>query len=422
MNKPNIIKWDIPNDQNMRDNDMIQWFAQSNSKTSHSLSENFRGGRKQALIKLKSVNGETYGKTRNFLKGDVTHLSPYLRHGCISIPEAVKEVRKQFGNQAEKLLNEFAWREYWRTVWYAYGDAIMHDMQAPKVKLDFNELPDDIQSASTGLPCMDSFITELAEIGYVHNHARMWLAAYIVHWRRIDWQLGAQWMHDQLLDGDYASNHLSWQWISSTFSHKPYFFNQENLAKYSQNQYCESCKAQCPFKASYSELEQRLFEPSQRLAREYTLVNAADVDIPVGDQTFVWVHDEMLNSEHSLLQLPHKKLFIFDPDYYHDWSILRLQFMADCLLEMPDVSVWIGKTSAVLAHLKTQHIITQDTPNQQLKRLVAGYGTTWRPEEKVCTKTLRKEDVKSFSKFWKIASQDFIVSAEKPHPFIRHRS
>ncbi len=408
MNKMSIIKWEIPNDKSARDSDIHQWFPKSDTKILHSLASNFRGGRKQALIKLNAVNGETYGKTRNYVNGDVTHLSPYLRHGCISIREAVNHAREQFGNKAEKLLNEFAWREYWRTVWYAYGDAIMHDMQAPKVALAFDELSDDIQTASTGLPCMDSFISELAEAGYLHNHARMWLAAYIVHWRRTDWQLGAQWMHDQLLDGDYASNHLSWQWISSTFSHKPYFFNQENLAKYTHNQYCESCTSQCPFKDSYANLEQQLFIPTKQLAREYIPINPNNLDTPKGDQTFVWVHDEMLNSDHSLLQLDHEKIFIFDPEHYQNWSIIRLQFMADCLLEMPDVTVWIGKISVVLEQLKAQRLITQETPNQRLKQLVGAYPTTWQPEKKVYTKPLKPEDIKSFSKFWKITSQDFI--------------
>jgi deoxyribodipyrimidine photo-lyase len=35
-----------------------------------------------------------------------------------------------------------------------------------------------------------------------------------------------------LLDGDLPSNHLSWQWVASSFSSKPYLFNADNVAKY----------------------------------------------------------------------------------------------------------------------------------------------------------------------------------------------
>ena len=63
----------------------------------------------------------------------------------------------------------------------------------------------------------------------------MYLASYIVHWKRICWQAGARWMHHYLVDGDLASNHLSWQWVASTFSNKPYIFNLDNVRKYADS-------------------------------------------------------------------------------------------------------------------------------------------------------------------------------------------
>ena len=120
-------------------------------------------------------------------------------------------------------------------------------------------LPGDVAAGETGLACMDAFARELRETGYLHNHARMWVAAYVVHWRRVRWQAGARWFLRHLLDGDAASNNLSWQWVASTFSHKPYFFNRENLEKYTGGRYCKGCKAECPFAGSYEELGERLF-------------------------------------------------------------------------------------------------------------------------------------------------------------------
>jgi hypothetical protein len=54
------------------------------------------------------------------------------------------------------------------------------------------DLPQDIQQGTTGLICMDSFSHELQETGYLHNHARMWLAAYIVHWSPMFLKQGQQ--------------------------------------------------------------------------------------------------------------------------------------------------------------------------------------------------------------------------------------
>ena len=94
-----------------------------------------------------------------------------------------------------------------------------------------------------------------------YGHARMWLAAYVVHWRRVRWQAGARWFLQHLLDGDPASNNLSWQWIASTFSHKPYIFNKENLQRYTENVYCEHCplRNSCPFDATYEQITKKLF-------------------------------------------------------------------------------------------------------------------------------------------------------------------
>jgi len=60
----------------------------------------------------------------------------------------------------------------------------------------------------------------------------MWLASYVVHMRKVHWRTGADWLHGHLLDGDLASNHLSWQWVAGTGSSKLYIFNADNVARY----------------------------------------------------------------------------------------------------------------------------------------------------------------------------------------------
>jgi deoxyribodipyrimidine photo-lyase len=44
----------------------------------------------------------------------------------------------------------------------------------------------------------------------------------------------ADWLYYQLLDADFASNTLSWQWVSGAFNQKIYYANQENINKYCQ--------------------------------------------------------------------------------------------------------------------------------------------------------------------------------------------
>jgi deoxyribodipyrimidine photo-lyase len=377
------------------------------------LKDAWRGGRHFALLKLAKINPEQYGRTRNFLDGSVTHLSPYLRHGCISLTEAIMATQKAEASD-DKLLFEFAWRDYWRQVWYAKGHDIHHDMESPKVLLHGKALPLEMISGDTGLSCMDNFVRELYETGYLHNHARMWLASYIIHWLGVDWHEAADWMHGLLIDGDQASNSLSWQWIASTFSSKPYFFNKENLIKYSQNRYCPNCRASCPFDQSYDQLAEQLFQqysnqmPVRKKESLSSKMNASSPAPKKGGQTIVLFHDEMLSSEHPLIHEPYQKVFIFDPEIYQGWSLHRLQFLADCLAEMPDIEVWKGPIDLVLEHLDGHLVITQRTPQVLLNQLLSNFQVNFLDEERIYPKEIQlkltKTNLSRFSKYWNIVS------------------
>lgn len=226
----------------------------------------WRGGHAEAAVRLAAIAPERYGRTRNHLDGAVTRLSPYLRHGVISLAEVWRRARSSVGaslHTASKFASELAWRDYWQRLYEQWGQGVWHDREEYKTGLHADDyapdLPSDITQGRTGLACMDSFSEELRRTGYLHNHARMWMAAYIIHWRRVRWQAGARWFLTHLLDGDPASNNLSWQWVASTFSHKPYFFNRDNLEKYTSGRYCSQCRAVCPFDGPYAELAQSLF-------------------------------------------------------------------------------------------------------------------------------------------------------------------
>ena len=125
-------KIDLPIDRTERLKFISNLFPNNMGKPLHNF---WKGGRAEALSKLAKVDPLLYGQTRNFLDGKVTRLSPYLRHGCITLKEAVLATRNNSLNGHEKLLFEFAWRDYWRQIWYANGNAIYAHIEAPKVDL-----------------------------------------------------------------------------------------------------------------------------------------------------------------------------------------------------------------------------------------------------------------------------------------------
>jgi len=191
--------------------------------------------RSSALEVLSAVRPGLYARTRNHLEGAVTGLSPYLTHGILTLRESLSELllRESLPIQ-HKLIYEFGWREFFRHVWSSSGDGILQSLRSgplPDAAYAL-ELPMDIRQACTGVPAIDESVRELYASGTLHNHARMWLASYVIHVRRIHWRAGADWLVAHLRDGDLASNHLSWQWVAGTFSSKPYLFNADNVARY----------------------------------------------------------------------------------------------------------------------------------------------------------------------------------------------
>ncbi|MBS7807049.1 FAD-binding domain-containing protein [Variovorax sp. PCZ-1] len=199
--------------------------------------QHFAPTREAALARIAAISPATYARTRNALDGAVSGLSPYLAHGIVSLPEVAALVASKHRlGYDDKLVFEWGWREFFHHVWerVPQPDDVLKNMRQMNLwRGEYaDELPSDIREGRTGVPCIDAAVRQLYATGYLHNHARMWLASYCVHLRKVNWRAGADWLYAHLLDGDVPSNHLSWQWVASSFSSKPYLFNAENVAKY----------------------------------------------------------------------------------------------------------------------------------------------------------------------------------------------
>ena len=185
--------------------------------------------------RLDAVDPAAYARSRNAIDGAVTRLSPYLTHGLLTLPEAYQAINTRTPLEPQgKLVFEFGWREYHHHVWAHLGERIHRDLHPGLLDASAYaaEVPEDVRQGATDIPAIDEAVRALYATGYLHNHARMWLASYLVHIRKVHWHAGATWMIAHLLDGDLASNHLSWQWVAGTGSTKPYLFNADNVARY----------------------------------------------------------------------------------------------------------------------------------------------------------------------------------------------
>jgi len=196
-----------------------------------------------ALADFVDRAGHDYAETRNFDRGpgdraNVSMLSPYLRYRLVTESEVVAAVRARHpGETAAKFIQEVFWRTYWKgwlelrpSVWTDYlEDLASLEATSGGWRRDY----DRALAGATGIDCFDAWIAELAEFGYLHNHARMWFASIWIFTLRLPWQLGAALFWHYLYDGDAASNTLSWRWVAGLqTAGKTYLAQADNIARY----------------------------------------------------------------------------------------------------------------------------------------------------------------------------------------------
>ena len=93
-------------------------------------------------------------------------------------------------------------------------------------------------NATTSVECFNDWVNELKQTGYLHNHARMWFASIWIFTLKLPWQLGADFFLRHLLDGDAASNTLSWRWVAGLQTKgKNYLATSWNINKFSKKKY-----------------------------------------------------------------------------------------------------------------------------------------------------------------------------------------
>jgi len=103
-----------------------------------------------------------------------------------------------------------------------------------------------------------------------------------------------------------------------------------------------------------------------------------------------------------MLDIP--AIFVFDPEIHGHWPLKRLQFMADCLAEMPGTQIWHGNTKQVLTQLSEGQVSSMDTPQPLLKQAVAGLQVRWQPEKRITDVTLTDHQLMRFSRYWKVVA------------------
>jgi deoxyribodipyrimidine photo-lyase len=150
------------------------------------------------------------------LPGDSTSsLSPYLRFGCISPLELLREAQSRPGGAA--YARQLCWRDFHHQVLAAFPALPRRDYRPRGDRWSRSRRAFEAwREGRSGYPIVDAAMRQLLDEGRMHNRARMITASFLTKDLYLDWRWGADHFWDLLSDGEIANNAGNWQWIAGT--------------------------------------------------------------------------------------------------------------------------------------------------------------------------------------------------------------
>jgi deoxyribodipyrimidine photo-lyase len=250
--------------------------------------------------------------------------------------------------QIESFVKELCWRDYFQRVGQEKNLSL--PIKQAQTDVAHSQIPLAILQAKTGIEGIDQAIAGLYQTGYMHNHARMYTASVVCNIAQSDWLMPAQWMYYHLLDGDWASNACSWQWVVAANSGKKYYANQENINKYTktlQHQTFLDCtyeelaimdiptmlKTTAPFQPKFIKLNQSGITTNQQPIYIYNYYNLDPL----------WHKDET-----------GLRILLLEPNFFQQYPISDKcwNFMMQLAAEIPNLQVYHGSFASLLQVLE----------------------------------------------------------------------
>jgi deoxyribodipyrimidine photo-lyase len=317
----------------------------------------------EITAKVEKIDPIEYARSRNFLNGAVTRLSPYISRGVIS-PKYLLDVILNKGYkfyQYEKFVQELAWREYFQNVWRTAGDELDDDLKQPQENVENSLMPTALINAETGVEAIDKGINDLYETGYIHNHLRMYIASTACNIGKSHWRVPAKWMYFHLLDADWASNALSWQWTAGTFSTKKYYANQENI-----NKYCATDQHGTFLDVDYSELPELTIPEVLRETENPALTTELPKKVPIViDKSLPTIIYNFYNLD-PFWQTETKanRVLLFEPTHFEKYPVSSktMNFVLKLAENINGIQIYTGEFDELAAEYDLSEIYFKEHP------------------------------------------------------------
>jgi deoxyribodipyrimidine photo-lyase len=316
---------------------------------------------KKIIEQIDRIDPVQYGKTRNYVDGAVTRLSPYISRGVISTKLVLERMLEKGYPiaQMEQFVKELCWRDYFQRI--AQVKNINEEISQPQSPVEHHQMPEAVVKAATGIERIDDAINLLYEDGYVHNHCRMYIASLVCNIAKAHWKHPAQWMYYHLLDGDWASNVCSWQWVAGTKGKKKYYCNQQNINQYTRHEqggtFLDQPYELLPTMETPAELKK-----TQVVRLETVLPETKGLEIQSHRPTFVYNYYNLDPLWHS--NKPGNRILLLEPDVFAQYPVSNncIEFALALGKNIPDLQVYTGSFESLRATCNTSIIYYKEHP------------------------------------------------------------
>ncbi len=180
----------------------------------------------QAQLEEFAERVSDYEQARNLPSVDgSSRISPHLHFGEISPAQIWKALARHRGEGADSFRREVVWRDYAQTILHQFPDYPERPYREKFEEFAWRDPENDRDAAAdleawqqgrTGYPIVDAGMRQLWATGWMHNRVRMIAASFLIKHLLIDWRHGERWFWDTLVDADYASNGVNWQWVAGS--------------------------------------------------------------------------------------------------------------------------------------------------------------------------------------------------------------
>ena len=354
------------------------------------------------IKKMDLIDPVKYSRDRNFVDGSISKLSPYISRGVISTKIVFNYlINKGFEfTKIEKFIQELCWRDYWQLIWFEKKHLINNDLKNKQVDVENQYLSIGILNATTQINAIDNAIEDLYKNGYMHNHLRMYVASLACNVAKSHWNTPAKWMYYHLLDADWGSNALSWQWVCGANSNKKYYANQDNI-----NKYCYTNQKNTYLDIDYSffqnlDVPKPLLETSNPELKTALPINKKlhiNIKLPALIYNFYnldpqWRKDENLN-----------RILLLEPEIFKNYPISKksVDFMLKLSNNIDGIQVFVGSFDDLKNEYNLNSIIYKEHP---LNSHYTGIKDQrdWMFDH--------KENLNSFFSYWKKCRKEYFKS------------